>query len=133
MGMRRVILVADDDLPIRTFIREILVDEGYDVLVAADGNEAVALSRAHPGVIDLMLTDLQMPHLDGLSAFHRISAERSEMKVLFISGDPFRAQFSERWPFLSKPFRLHEMLTTVHAILEDARQAVHESVPSEQM
>src|SRR6185295_5423515 len=129
MGTRKVILVADDEIKIRTFVREILRDEGYDVLVAADGDEALTLSQAHEGSIDLMVTDVNMPRLDGVAAFQRISAERSEMKVLFMSGGMLRPHLSESWPLLGKPFRLYDLLAKVHEILRDERQADSEIKP----
>jgi DNA-binding response OmpR family regulator len=76
-----------------------------------------------------MLTDLNMPHLDGLSAFQRISAERPGMKVLFISGDTFRPQLSGSWPFLSKPFGLQEILARVREILQDGPPSDLKEIP----
>lgn len=63
---RKVILVADDEAAIRNSVRTILNDEGYEILMAADGNEALRLSHAHEGIIDL--PDVEMPHVDGVTA-----------------------------------------------------------------
>ena len=86
MSTRKVILVADDEAVLRNIVRTLLHEEGYEVLAAADGNEALRLSRTHEGKIDLLLTDMEMPRLDGISTYRRISAERRDIKVLFMSG-----------------------------------------------
>src|SRR4051812_47881671 len=82
--MRRgqVILIADDNPTLVTLTCEVLQKEGYTVLVAADGSDALQVSRSHQGSIDLLLTDLEMPGLDGLSAYLQIKAERADIKVL---------------------------------------------------
>src|SRR2546422_11097403 len=56
------------------------------VLVACDGNAALQLSRTHHGKIDVLLTDIEMPWMDGISAYLQIKAERPDIKVLFVSG-----------------------------------------------
>ena len=56
MGTRKVILLADDEVTLRDLIRTLLHSEGHEVLAAADGIEALGLSRAHKGTIDLLLT-----------------------------------------------------------------------------
>jgi two-component system cell cycle sensor histidine kinase/response regulator CckA len=94
--------------------------KGYEVLAAADGNEAVGLSRAHEGTIDLLLTDVAMPHAVGITAYQRISAERADIKVLFMSGDiPDSLQLPEGLPFLPKPFvTLDALRTKMRELLE---------------
>src|ERR1041384_5193992 len=86
MTTRALILLADDDVTVRNVIRMTLQNEGYAILVAADGSEALQLSRTNEGGIDLLLTDLEMPLIDGISLYRQISAERLNIKVLFMSG-----------------------------------------------
>jgi len=123
MGASNVILVAEDEVMIRNLIQEFLSHEGYKVLTAADGNEALALSRAHQGSIDLFLTDVNMPHLDGISAYQKISAERPNTKVLFISGGTLQSELPEPWPLMSKPFKPGALLGEVSDILKNRRPA----------
>ena len=59
-----VILVAEDEAPVRNVIR-LLLQTDYDILTASDGSQAMALSRACPGPIDLLLADIDMPGMDG--------------------------------------------------------------------
>jgi len=120
MSTRKVILVADDEAMLRNLIRTVLRREGYEVLAAADGKEALELSRAHKGPIDLLLTDVTMPHVDGISAYRRISAERAHIKVLFMSGGILGSlKIPVGLPFLPKPFvSLDEVRTKVRELLE---------------
>lgn len=105
MNSSKVILVAEDDVMVRDLISKVLNNEGYEVLAAADGKEALALSRAYQGSIGLLLTDLSMPHMDGLTAYRTISLDRAAIKVLFISGDIERlGKLPAGLPFLRKPF-----------------------------
>ena len=120
METRKAILVADDEAAIRHSIRDILDEEGYEVLMAADGNEALRLSHAHDGVIDLLVTDVEMPRVDGVTASKRFLSDRPDAKVLFISGSTKLPELSGQLHFLRKPFSLDELLAKVHKILQDA-------------
>jgi len=115
---RKVILVAEDETPLRHLIRELLHEEGYEVLAAADGKEALRLSGTYEGPIDLLLTDVDMPRLDGISAYRRISAERADIKVLFMSGGmPEFLDVPTGLPFLPKPFVIDALCTKVREVL----------------
>ena len=119
MDTRKVILVADDESMLRNLIRMVLHNAGYEVLAAANGNEALGLSRAHEGTIDLLLTDMEMPRLDGISTYRRISAERRDIKVLFMSGAfPEPLKVLNGLPFLPKPFVTAALRTKVREVLE---------------
>ncbi|PYS33316.1 MAG: response regulator [Acidobacteria bacterium] len=119
MSTRKVILVADDEAVLRNIVRTLLHEEGYEVLAAADGNEALRLSRTHEGKIDLLLTDMEMPRLDGISTYRRISAERRDIKVLFMSGAfPEPLKVLNGLPFLPKPFVTAALRTKVREVLE---------------
>ena len=80
-----VILFAQHEVMPRNQIRSVLQDEGYDVLAAADGSEALELFRAHAGTIDLLLTAVELPAVDGLSAYrqiqHRTTKHESALPV----------------------------------------------------
>ncbi|MCB9729262.1 MAG: sigma-54-dependent Fis family transcriptional regulator [Deltaproteobacteria bacterium] len=77
------ILVADDEEGLRSFLAEVLTDEGHEVTVASDGAEAAALMDARD--FHLLLTDLKMPGLDGMSLVRRARAEQPEMEVVVMT------------------------------------------------
>src|SRR5215469_15080104 len=96
-----VILVADDEPMIRNLTRIVLEDEGYFILAAADGEEALVLSRTFPGFIHLLLTDVDMPKVNGLQLRERLREERPATKVLLMSG---QVHMALEKAFLPKPF-----------------------------
>jgi CheY-like chemotaxis protein len=120
----RLILLAEDEVTIRNFIRVVLREDGYEVQTAADGAEALAISLAHKGPIDLLLTDVMMPNLNGITAYRKIHAAYPEMKVLFMSGGlPPDLKIPAGCPLLDKPFKLSVLRKTVGAILADPKPA----------
>jgi DNA-binding response OmpR family regulator len=117
MGASSIILLAEDQAMLRNLIRTILQHEKYDVLVAADGREALELSRVHVDPIDLLLTDVEMPDVDGISLYRQISSERSNTQVLFMSGSG-QIALPEGLPFLRKPFEPDTLLAKINEILQ---------------
>jgi CheY-like chemotaxis protein len=84
-GTETVLLVEDEE-GVRALSRQVLQDNGYIVLEARDGFEALALSENHAGPIHLLLTDVVMPKLSGSALAERLMPLRPEMKLLFVSG-----------------------------------------------
>lgn len=117
MGTRGSILLADDEVMVRNACRTALQNDGYTVLVAADGGEALELSRTSEGSVDLLLTDVRMPMLDGVSLYRQITTERPNIKVLFTSGGS-PVELPQRWPSLRKPFRPDSLRSKVNEILQ---------------
>ena len=123
-----VILVADDEPLIRNLVTLLLQREGHLVLAAADGYEGLALSRQYPGKIDLVITDVEMPRLNGADLCAHLLEERPEIKALVMSS----ADVSEivgqnvNLPFLPKPFDGHALVARVRALLAaPAQPPVH--------
>jgi DNA-binding response OmpR family regulator len=116
-----MILLVDDDPDIRVLTRTFLEHEGYTVLSSGDAERAVQIFRSVPQ-IDLVVTDLYMPGRSGMELGLELKALRSELPVLLISGWTLDGEQeaglkAEGWSFLAKPFRLTELLATVHRIL----------------
>ena len=103
------ILVVEDEVGVRNLIDAILTDLGYTVLSCSEPFEAIRLSKQRQHRIDLLVTDLILPHIDGTLLAESLTVERPEMRVLYVSGYPSDS-FSERrvkFPsgvFLRKPF-----------------------------
>ncbi len=117
------ILIADDEEAIRTYIREILEPEGFHLVEAADGLEAMEqLNRLGAG-IGLVLADVQMPRMDGLTLGNAMSESHPTIPVLYISGYPldFDTEHSARplrpCAFLAKPFSPRLLLERVRECL----------------
>jgi two-component system, cell cycle sensor histidine kinase and response regulator CckA len=100
---QKVILVVDDDVMIRNVARITLEADGYFVLAAHDGEEALHIARKFPGTIHAVLSDVMMPKIDGLQLRERILTERPGVQVLLISGQMDSA-LPLNVPFLAKPF-----------------------------
>src|ERR1700687_2217614 len=81
-----VVLIAEDEVLIRNFARIALEKEGYFVLSACDGEEALIISRAYAGLIHMLLSDIKMPGMDGLELREQILVERPGIKIMLMSG-----------------------------------------------
>ena len=113
-----VILVVDDEDPVRNFIRYILETAGYAVLTAADGEQALKVCRTFPTTIHLLLSDVLMPKLGGIELCEQILRECPAMKVLLLSGTA--EQPPEGVEFLRKPFQAEVLRHHVRHLLSAA-------------
>ncbi|MSR36094.1 MAG: response regulator [Gemmatimonadetes bacterium] len=77
-----VILVVDDDAAVRQVAARVLQRVGYQVLQAGEGTEALNVARAYPGRLDLLLTDVVMPGMNGRELGERLSQERPDTRLL---------------------------------------------------
>ena len=114
--MSCIILVAEDDVLVRNTARLLLQAEGHEVLVAIDGYEALKLSREYRGKIDMLLTAVQMPGMDGLELVAQIVKERPAIKILVMS-DRISSDDVNQLPFLHKPFSNDVFLDKVREVL----------------
>jgi hypothetical protein len=114
------ILVVEDDETVRTPTLRALRRLGYTVLEAAGSRDAQAISLANPGVIDLLLTDIVMPEMDGRALATLLLQDRPSMRVAFISGyaPPCDASESFVGPIIEKPFSPRLLGERVRAILD---------------
>jgi DNA-binding response OmpR family regulator len=114
-----VILVAEDNDDFRFAISNILKADGFTVLTTYDGRAALELSRCYPGMIDLLLSDVDMPFMGGQELCKNIVVERPGVKVLLMSGG-IGAQEQGRLnglPFLQKPFNATALRHSIKALL----------------
>ncbi len=117
-----VILVAEDEAVVRNLVRLMLSKEGYAVLTASDGQEALEICQYFKDPIHLLLTDVQMPRMDGLTLAERIRDKRPDTKVVVMSGETRMTIFEENTPdaFLRKPFIPPTLLQCVQKVLESS-------------
>jgi signal transduction histidine kinase/CheY-like chemotaxis protein len=124
-GGRETILVVEDEESLRRLITLVLRDKGYRVLTAEHGLEALQLRAEHSGRIDLVLTDVVMPFLNGADLVTRLRQRDSSLKVIFMSGFNESAVIrqgvlEQESLYLTKPFSPNELATVVRSAL-DAR------------
>ncbi len=124
-GEGTVLLVEDEDA-VRAVNSRALSARGYTVLQAASGVEALAIVDDHPGTIDLVVSDVVMPEMDGPTLLGELRKRHSDLKIVFVSGyaeDAFAKHLpdGETFRFLPKPFSLKQLVETVkNAISETA-------------
>jgi hypothetical protein len=115
-GGGRTALVVEDEAGLREVIRRMLERHGYSVLVAADGPSAIALSREHDGAIDVLLTDVVMPRMQGTELADAIAIDRPDIVVVFMTGyarDAFADSGARPTALIEKPFREEELLAVL--------------------
>jgi two-component system, cell cycle sensor histidine kinase and response regulator CckA len=121
-GSETILLVEDED-EVRAVLHQILVSRGYRVLQAGSGEEALVISRLHRGAIHLLLTDVTMPEMKGTELALRLSAERPQTRIVFMSGynDELLSDGGEGSPLcLQKPFSPRTLGETLRTILDQA-------------
>jgi CheY-like chemotaxis protein len=122
-GEGATIMVVEDEESVRDLVREILQREGYTVLEAETGEDALAILRAHQGRLDLLLTDVVMPGMSGVALAEALRHSHPELSALYMSGyvDPsltVRGDAPQPNRFLQKPFTLEALLRCVRVALE---------------
>jgi len=113
------ILVVDDDQAIRCLLRDMLEPEGYEVVEAENGHEG--LLRYHTAPADLVIVDMQMPVMDGLTLLRELQRAFPAVKVLAMSGSRTRLQKASpltRYT-LEKPFSLAAVRAVMSGTLQD--------------
>ena len=117
------VLLAEDEEVVRRLAREILSGNGYKVLEAGNGREALLLSEAHRGEIHLLLTDVVMPKMSGRELTERIRPLRPDLRILYMSGYTDDAilrhgVLEDGIPFLQKPFTPEGLARKVREVLD---------------
>ncbi len=129
------VLLIEDTPAVRTVVRAFLESEGYRVLEAERGEDALALAHAYGGPIDLVLTDIVLPGMDGKQAAGELRAERPGVKVLYMSGytnDPElrTGHLPPRTAFLQKPFGGEQLRDALRGLDLDRSTAVPDLILS---
>ena len=117
------VLLVEDEEAVRSFAARALSTRGYEVLQASSGIDALDVVACHEGRIDLVISDVMMPEMDGPTMLSNLRERLPNVKVIFISGyaeDAFDKNLDEgeRFTFLPKPFSLKQLAATVKDVLE---------------
>jgi nitrogen-specific signal transduction histidine kinase/ActR/RegA family two-component response regulator len=134
-GRGETVLLVEDAQRVRAVVREILEMSGYVVLEARHGAEALEVSRAHPGVIHLLVTDVVMPQMSGRELAQRLATLRPELKVLYMSGYTDDAivrhgVLAAGIAFLSKPFTPDALALKVREVLDGVSDGAAAGAPA---
>jgi DNA-binding NtrC family response regulator len=116
------ILLADDDAAVRDLVRRALSAEGHTVAVTQDGLEALDYINANAASVDLLVTDVDMPQLDGITLAEKALAAKSDLAVVLMSGfsDQLERAASlraRRLLSIAKPFTLDQIKHVVKSVL----------------
>lgn len=115
------ILVVEDEEAVLSMARRTLERQGYEVLVALSGRDAVRLARQHPGEIHILFCDMVMPDLTGRTIAERVTAARPDIQVLLTSGYGEQRLTEEAAPagaaFLPKPYTAAELTALIRQLL----------------
>ena len=117
------ILVVEDDEDISSLVESLLTSDGYNVVIAHDGEEGERVFKAEKK-FDLVITDLGLPKIGGVELFHRLSSIRPDLKVIASSGYG-HANVVEQLirdgvkAFVPKPYVAKEFLQTVREVLDE--------------
>jgi DNA-binding response OmpR family regulator len=117
------ILVVDDDPVVRRLVERILIEAGYAVSSAGQGLEALDLALNATGAIDLTITDIRMPKMDGWELGRQLTERWPRLPILYLSGfdrefDRFAQAQTPPAAFLTKPFEPDELLRRVSFLLQ---------------
>lgn len=118
----RTVLLVDDDAAVAAALENALKANGYRVLVARDGLEALDFHESHADAIHLLITDLEMPNMNGQDLARRLVQDRPDLPIIFMSGSPnpdppFSPAAFPNHLFLQKPFLPSALLAKLSSVL----------------
>lgn len=122
--MSKTILSVDDSASMRQMVKMTLAGAGYDIIEACDGQDGLAKARAKEGAIDMVLTDLNMPNLDGLGLIRELRSLPSYrgVPIIFLTtesddGKKSQARAAGATAWIVKPFQATQLLGVVKKVL----------------
>jgi DNA-binding response OmpR family regulator len=120
-----MILIVDDEPIIRALLEVVLQQAGFRVMTAGCGGDAIAISQSHQGEIELLITDISLPGMNGWTLARTLVEDEPDLAVLFMSGGCDAAELDQcgRSEFLAKPFSLVRLLAEVRNLM--CQESVH--------
>jgi len=122
--LKKRILVIDDDLAVRESIKKVLNTTGYEVMTAADGQEAA--ERFAPGRVDLVVLDLNLPARSGWDVFEALTTQHPSVPIIIVTGMPNQyptAVAAGVGALIEKPIEVATLLKTMEALLAEPEEA----------
>lgn len=124
------LLVVDDDPEVREIVSELLESEGMRVLQAGSGEEAILVATRLDGRVDLVITDVRMPGMNGVALARYLNREWPAIRILYMSGyaaDVLEREgsFEPHLPLLAKPFTVTQLMDRVRELLEAPHEFAH--------
>ena len=124
MALNRTILLVDDEITLLRATHEVLKLSGYQVISAANGQEAQLFFNQHQARLDLVITDLDMPDMDGVALMMALRHEKPQLKIIIISGnieliENTNHPLHQADLVLAKSFRLTRLLEAIAMLLPD--------------
>ena len=121
-GAGQLVLVVDDEIPVRNAVKKVLEVNGYRVVAAGNGQQALEIFQQHGNEIQLVLTDMMMPVMDGVTLARKLKESNSNLKVIASSGlygqeERTKLEAIGVAGFLPKPSSSQELLLTVGRVL----------------
>ena len=122
-GGTETVLLVEDEPSVRTITQKLMERRGFEVMVAADAEEALSVLAKYEDPIDLLLTDVVMPGLNGRELYERAVADRPGLRVLYMSGYAHDVMGRQNLPepdvhFIQKPFTIHALTAKVRKVLD---------------
>jgi CheY-like chemotaxis protein len=114
-----VVVIAEDEVLLRTLAVEFLEDEGFITVAAETALAALDICKSRPGAIDVLFTDIRMPGpMDGLELAHRVRERWPRVGIIIASGNIFvgRDQLPDGARFLPKPYDLHRIVEAIRQL-----------------
>ncbi len=123
MSTQPSILVVDDELLVRDLLYDFFNDQGWQISVAESGSKALGILQNKK--IDIVLTDLKMPEMDGMDLTHKVKEDYPGLPVMVMTGYPsvesaIEALRAKAADYITKPFNINKLLKTVAAAVEQA-------------
>ncbi len=130
----QTILVVDDELSMREFLKILLEKEGYRILTAADGAEALSLAGQNP--IDLVVSDIRMPGISGLELLAALKEKNADLPVIMITAfaspdDAVTAMKNGAFDYITKPFNVDEIKSVIYSATTQSSEKISQSLPDD--
>jgi DNA-binding response OmpR family regulator len=122
--MKKRILIVDDDASVRKALGKVLEDEGYNIMLAADGREALEQFESEP--VDLLLLDIGLPIRNGWDTFERITSQAPAFPIIIITGKANQHDMAVAagvGALIEKPLDVSQLLKTIQELLAESPEA----------